>query len=815
MLRNYIKIALRNLWRNKVHSTINIFGLSIGIASCILIMLFAKDELTFDKFHSKSDRIYRAWVLEDYGGEKIFFNAVTPYILVPTMTETFPEVENAIRYGVFTDLVRNGDKSFSENVNTADPGFFKIFDFKLIRGQTANVLEDQNNVVITASIAKKYFGNEDPIGKPLEIRFSNEYRNFNVTTVVEDPPANSSIRFGIIVSDLNNKLLFGQRTQISWTNVVVESYILLKEGVNVKNFESKIPSMIESVMGTEYVEDQYKIGLQPITDIHLNPDVPVGFAVVSDPKYVYILSVIAVLILVVGCINFMTLSIGRSVARAKEVGVRKVAGARRQQIIQQFMGEAILITLLGLIIGVVLAIVNLPLFNQLSGKTLTLDLNIFNVVSILGLTLLVGVIAGGYPAILLSGFKPISILKGNLNVGRGRQGLRKSMVTFQFVLSIFLIASTLIMQRQLNYLQNKNLGYDKEHMLVIQMNVPRQGGFLERIDNGFELTRQFINELEGESTILATAAASHTMGTGGWAGVSYTDNDNNYWAFTMNFVDADYIKTMGMEIITGRDFSKEIQADQRRSVIVNEAFVEQFGWDTPIGQKLPGNDFGDHEVIGVVKNFNFNSLHGVVPPLLMTIGKTAILMGINDFGVGTSIIPKLLVKTNGLDLQNSIARVKATWNKIIPNEEFDFTFMDQTIAAQYQQEQNLGKIVSIASILAIVIGSLGLLGLAALTMASKVKEISLRKILGASENTILMMLSKDYIYLVFIAVLVASPITYYLLDKWLESFEYRVLIGAEVFLIAGGIALLVALFTISFQTIKASITKPVDSLKYE
>jgi len=815
MVRNYIKIALRNLWRNKVNSTINIFGLAIGIASCILIMLFVKDELTFDKFHSKSHRIYRAWVLEDYGGEKIFFNSVSPYILVPTMTETFPEIEKAIRYGTFVDLVRNGDQAFSETVNTADPGFFEIFDFKLIKGQTANVLEDQNNVVITESTATKYFGSEDPIGKSLEIRFSNEYRIFNVTTVVEDPPANSSIRFGIIVSDLNNKLLMRPAAQTNWFNVNVESYLLLKEGVNVKDFEAKIPSMVKSVMGTEYVEGQYTIGLQPITDIHLNPDIPVGFSVVSDPKYVYILSAIAILILVVGCINFMTLSIGKSVARAKEVGVRKVVGAMRQQIIQQFMGEAIIITFFSLIISVGLVLLNLPLFNQLSGKNLVLDLNIFNLVSILSLTLLVGIIAGGYPAIMLSGFKPISILKGSLKVGRGKQGLRKSMVTFQFVLSIFLIASTLIMQGQLNFLQNKNLGYDKEHMLVVQLNVPAQGRFLQRIDKGFELTNQFKNELEGESTILAISAASHTMGTGGWLGVSYTDNNDKYWAFTMNFVDADYIKTMGMEIITGRDFSKDIQADERRSVIVNEAFVEQFGWEVPIGQKLPGNNFGDHEIIGVVKNFNFNSLHGLVPPLLMSIGNTSILRGIDDTGLGTSPIPKLLVKTTGKDLQNSIARVKTAWNKIIPNEEFDFTFMDQTIAAQYQQEQNLGKIVSIASILAIVIGSLGLLGLAVLTMVSKVKEISLRKILGASERTILLMLSKDYVYLVFIAVLIASPITYYFMDKWFESFEYRVLIGIEVFLIAGGIALLVALFTISFQTIKASLTKPVHSLKYE
>jgi len=359
MVRNYIKIALRNLWRNKVNSTINIFGLAIGFASCILIMLFVKDELTFDQFHSKSHRIYRAWVLEDYGGEKIFFNAVTPYILVPTMTETFPEIEDAIRYGAFVDLVRNGDQSFSETVNTADPGFFNIFDFKLLRGQTANVLEDQNNVVITESTATKYFGRENPIGKSLEIRFSNEYRTFNVTTVVEDPPTNSSIRFGIIVSDLNNNLLMSPAGQTSWFNVNVESYFLLEEGVNVTDFEAKIPSMVKSVMGTEYVEGQYNIGLQPITDIHLNPDIPVGFAVVSDPKYVYILSVIAILILVVGCINFMTLSIGRSVARAKEVGVRKVAGARRQQIIQQFIGEAIIITLFGLIMGVLVALINL------------------------------------------------------------------------------------------------------------------------------------------------------------------------------------------------------------------------------------------------------------------------------------------------------------------------------------------------------------------------------------------------------------------------------------------------------------------------
>lgn len=813
MIRNYFKTALRNLWRNKVHTIINIFGLSVGITTCILILLFVKDELTFDQFHTNSDRIYRAWVFEDYGEDEQFFNSITPIILGPSVKENIGGIEHFSRFGFFNSLIRKEEDSFNERVNLATDSFFEIFDFKVLNGQIDGALTELNDVVITETIAKKYFGEVDPIGKRLQIKVADEFRDYYVKAVLEDVPSNSSIQFDLLISDLNNKLLYGERQRNSWTNVNVETYFLLEPGKSKEDVEANFPKMLQKEFGEEYVEGVYNIGLQPLTDIHLNTEIPAGMAPVSDPKYSWILSALAILILIVASINFMMLSVGKSINRAKEVGVRKVSGAKRTQLIYQFLGEAILVTLFALLVGILLSILNLPLFNELSGKELSLEPGLINVSAILGLTLLIGLISGSYPALVLSGFKPVSIFKGNVKVGKGKQRLRKSMVSFQFILSIFLIASTLVMKRQLDFMQEKNLGYNKEHVMVVQLNVP--GGRLsEVIDNGFDLSQQFKNSLSSVPSIQQVGVASHTMGTGGWTNVGFTDLQDNYKTFNVNFVDEDYIPSLNIQIIKGRNFS-EATSDKRRALIVNEAFVEFFGWDNPLGKKIPGKNFMDHEIIGVVKDFNYASLHNKVEPLALTMNPMVILSGIENIGIGTSPVPKLMVRINSGMIRKAIDQTKSVWEKIIPDEEFDFTFIDQTLAAQYRQEENLGKIVTIASILAVIIGSLGLLGLASLTIAGRLKEIGLRKVLGASEKNILMLLSKDYVYLVFISLLIASPFTYYFMNKWLQNFEYKIEIGPGIFLIAGGIALLIAIFTISFQSVKAAFTKPVETLKYE
>jgi len=815
MVKNYIKIAFRSLWNDKFHSLINIIGLAVGIACCILIYLFVKDEITFDKFHTKSDQIYRAWVFEDYGENEQFFNTVTPVIMASTLKENFPEIELFTHWGSFGEQVKRGASSFDERIVYTGDSFFEMFDFKMKDGLINNQFESDFDLIITESIARKYFGEANPIGQVLQIRISGEFKEFTVKAVYYDVPSNSSLQFNMLIPVVHMKDILSEGARTSWYSVNLENYFLLPKGVNPETLEAKIPAMLEQVFGDEYVEGEYTIGFQKITDIHLDQSFPIGMATVSDPQYSIILSAIALLILVVASINFMTLSIGKSLNRAKEVGVRKVVGAKRIQLVNQFLGEAIIISVLSLFIGVGLAFLNLQLFNDLAGKNLVLDLTATNILVISGLAIFIGLVSGSYPALIMSGFKPVKIIKGDLKIGSNKQSLRKAMVGFQFVLSIFLIGSTLVMRKQIQHLQEINLGFDKEQVMVVQMNASGQGGLRQAITRGFELTQQFKLKLENTSSINSIASATQTVGTGGWTNIGFTDNSNNYQTFDVVFVDPDYLPTMDIEIVAGRNFSKEIPSDARRSIMVNQAMVKTYGWDDPVGQRLPGKGFEDHEIIGVIKDFNYASLHSPVQPLVISMSRTLIFSGTENINIPGSIVPKLLVRVQPGKIPVAITEVESVWKEIMAGEEFNYSFVDQALASQYSQEENLGKIISISSILAIIIGSLGLLGLASLTLSNRAKEISLRKILGASQETILVMLSRDYFFLVIISMLIASPITYYFMENWLENFEYKIGLGVEIFLIAGGIAIMIALFTISYQAIKASFTNPVDALKYE
>jgi len=815
MLYNYFKIALRNLWKTKLHSAITITGLSTGIACCILIVLFVKDEWTYDRFHENADRIYRAWVFEDYGEDEQFFNTTTPFPLGPALEDNFKEVAAFVRYNQVGQVVNVGIDSYNESVSIVGEKFFEAFDFERLYGKLPGVLDDKNNAIITKSTANKYFGVENPVGETVEMDFGNGKRLFTIKAVVADPPTNSSFQFTLLISDLNSQELFGERAMQSWYNVQAETYIVLNKGVDAEALKSKFPNMMKQILGEDYVEGQYNVGIQPLTDIHLNKEMPVGIAPVSDPQYAYILSAIALLILFLGSINFVTLSVSRSINRAKEVGVRKVVGAKRQQLITQFLSEAVVTTFAATVVGVALAYLFLPLFNDLAGRSLVLEPNTFMLLVVLSLLLLIGVIAGSYPALVLSGFHPISILKGKTaGIGK-KQKLRKVLVGIQFVFTIFLISTTLLMKKQLNFIQTKNLGFDKEQLLVAQLNVNRGEGLMDRINKGFEQAQLFKNELEGQSGVQNVAVSNHTFGTGGWTNIGYTDTKDKYRTFDVLVVDEQYVPTMKMEIAQGRNFSKENPSDKRRGIIVNEAFAKAYGWENAVGKQIPGKNFGDHEVLGVVKDFNYNSLHGEVTPLAMVLDPMVIAPGIENIGIGSNPLPKLMVRADAGQIKEAISHLESAWGKITEGEEFQYTFVDQTLAAQYQQEQNLGRVVSIASILAIIIGCMGLFALASLNMENRTKEISIRKVLGASEKRILILLSKEYIVLIVLAMLVSVPFTIYFMQEWLSSFAYKVNLGGGVFLLTGCLTLLIAVATIAYQAIRTAMKQPAETLKYE
>lgn len=819
MLKNYLTIAFRSLWRSKVHSAINVIGLSLGIACCILIVLFVKDEWTFDTFHSKADRIYRVWGREDWGENQLFFYVSTPFPMGPALKENFPEVEHHVRIHNIGPQVKVGENLFTESVTFAGQDFLEVFDFPVTAGDKASALRSQNSVVLTQAMATKYFGDADPINKTISIQFGDTFEEFAVKAVTQDPPINSSIQYNILISDLNYPRLYDERVLTSsWFNITPETYILLRKGVNVKEIESKFPSVFKTILGEEeFTKSHYAVGLQPLTTIHLDTNFPAGAAAVSDPKYSYILGAIALLILFVACINFVTLSVGRSLKRAKEVGIRKVAGAGRKQLIAQFIGEAVIITMISLVTGVGLALISLPLFNDLSGKQLFFPLSAFMAIVLGTLVVIIGIFSGSYPAFVLSAFKPITILKGSIQPGSSKQGMRKVLVGVQLVLSVFLISSTLIMRNQLSYLQNRNLGFNKEQLAVVPLNVPRTQGnrLTERVKAGFERVEQFKNELSRIPDVVGVCGSSHDFGNGSWVGIGYTDDNGTYRTFNMNVVEPDYFRVLKMEFAAGRNFDENNPSDARRGLIVNEAFAKQLGWDDPIGKRIPAKKFIDHEVIGVVKDFNFESLYTKVQPLAMVMDPQVILSGTESIDIDNSPIPKLLIRLRPGNMSTAVDQVKSVWDKVTGGEEFVFTFVDQTLASQYRSDQNLGKIVSIATLLAIVIGSLGLYGLASLAMQNRTKEISIRKVLGATEQSLLVLLSREYVYMVGIALVISVPVTWYLMSQWLQSFEYKIEIGWESFILAGGISLVIALFTISYQTIKTASSQPAETLKYE
>lgn len=816
MIRNYLKIAFRSLWRSKGHSFINVTGLSLGIACCILIILFVTDEWTFDRFHSKADRIYRLFARENWGENQEFFYTNTPFPMGPTLKDNIPEIESQVRIDKMSTLVKAGDNQFSETLTIAGQDFFKVFDFPIIRG-SKEALEQQNHVVISDWLAKKYFGDADPINRTVSIQLGEVFEDFTVAAVVPRTPTNSSIEFYLMISDLNfPKLYSEQRLTSSWFTISPETYVMLREGVSREKVSAKFPSVFRAVLGEErFTKSKYSAGLQPLTSIHLDTSYPVGLAPVSDPKYARILGAIAILILAVACINFVTLSIGRSMKRAKEVGVRKVVGAARRQLILQFIGEAVIVTLIAMTLGLALAVLNLPVFNALAGKQLVFPWNGFIVVVVLSLLAVIGLIAGSYPAFVLSAFRPVTILKGNIQRNSSKQNLRKALVGVQLVLSIFLISSTLLMRDQLAFLQNKNLGFSKEQLVVIQLNVPRGGRMAERVNKGLEKAEQFKPELTRLPGVSAVCASSHDFANGNWVNAGFTDDKGTYRTFNMNVVDEDYLPTLGMKLVQGRNFSGDNIADRKRSVIVNEAFAKAYGWKDAIGKKIPGKDFPDHEVIGVVSDFNYASLYTRVEPLVLVYEPSIILNGIENINVDNSPVPKLMIRLRAGNMQATIDDIRSVWEKITGGEEFVFTFVDEAINTQYRADQNLGKIVSIATILAIIIGSLGLYGLASLAMQNRTKEISIRKVLGATERSLLVLLSKDYIYLIVVSLALSVPVTVYLMNNWLSTFEYRIAIGAEVFLVAGGISLLIALITISYQAVKTAWSQPAETLKYE
>jgi len=776
-------------------------GLAISITCSILIMLFVKSEYSYDTFHTKADRLFRLSQHEHYEGQD-FVNTVTPLSMGTVMQQTFEEIESTCRVFAMNRLVKVNQNSFSEDIRMVDSTFFQMFDFELTVGNINNPFPNINSVILTEELAVKYFGNTNPVGKSLLIELGDDKTPFIVSGIAKANPEESSIKFKMLISYANEKDLFGPNAANNWFNVFTETYVLLKENISPENLASKFEPMIKTQLGSDYKAGSFIIKLQPISDIHLDITMPFGNEPISDPKYAYILTTIGLLLIFVACINFITLSLGQSTSRSMEVGIRQVMGAGRQQLIQQFWGEALVITVISVIIGLLLSMLFLSSFNQLISRNLSLNFDLFFLSFCFGLVGFIALIAGGYPALILSGYKPMDVIKGKVGLIENKSFVRQSLVIGQFVASIAMIICTIIIGEQMNYIHTKDLGYNKEKIIIVPTNKPRR--------EGFPLAQLYRAEITKHSAVLDAAVSLYSLGEPDWIFLGITDDKKVYHNFQCNSVSAEFVKTMGIQVKEGRDFSSNNTADIYGSALVNEAFLEEFNISDPIGKKLPGKF--DQRIIGVLSDFNYQSLRTKIQPMMLVMQPDSVFRKTENISFNSPPQPRISIRMDG-NISTNIEMLKKTWEAVVPNQEFEFSFLDESINSQYETEQRSETIVKIASGLSVFIACIGLFGLVALAVARRTKEIGIRKILGASVGNILYLISKEFVKLISIAAIIAFPIAWWFMNDWLSDFAYPIQIELWVFLVSGILVLLIALLTVNFQAIKAAMVNPVDSLK--
>jgi len=801
MIQNYIKTAYRSLLKNKGFTILNVLGLSVGLATCLLIVFYVVDELSYDKYNTKADRIYRITIDAKLNGNSGIY-APSEEPLLAALKGTFPQIEASTRLidvnGLFTSpqkfYFRKGSSNIQEKkVVFSESSLFDVFTLPLVDGSPTGSLDAPNTAVITESTAKKYFNKVDVVGQTLTM---NDTSSYKITGVIKDIPSQSHFNFDFFLS-------FSSRPEShshGWGYSGLHNYLVLKPGTNISKLQSAIAAIEikNSFSASAWTtgDNHLKVILRPLTDIHLRDDSQFQLSPGGSIQYVYIFSVIAIFILLIACVNFMNLSTARSSNRAKEVGVRKVLGSARKYLVAQFLTESVLVTLTSAIIAVILAWALLPLFNQMAGKQLAFTANNLTWLSpsLLVIVLVVGFLAGSYPAFYLSAFQPIDVLKGKIAKGFKGSFLRGFLVVFQFSISIFLIIGTLVIYNQLNYIHNKSLGFDRSQVLVIKnTNV---------LGKQADVLKQEVKQLPGITNITMSSyqpTGDERRKTGLFPDPTIDikkDILTEFWT-----VDEDYISTMGIKLIDGRNFSKQMATDTA-AIIVNEAFVNKFGHKDPLSQTVY-RDFDKvrpFHIIGIVKDFNFESLHSKISPLALVYSP--------DNGA-------ISVRLHTANLTALMSQIENKWKRLSPNQQFAYSFMDEDFDATYRSEQRIGTIFISFSTLAIVIACLGLFGLAAYAAEQRNKEIGIRKVLGASVSGIVGMLSMDFIKLVLISILIATPIAWWTMNKWLQDFAYRVNIQWYILALAGVIAIFIAFITISFQSIRAALSNPVDSLRSE
>jgi putative ABC transport system permease protein len=793
MLKNYLRTAFRNLWRHRGFSLLNIIGLTIGMVAFFLIFLYVRFELSYESMFSKSYRIYR--VVADIKTPTETINANTSAWPVPMHMRTeFQEVETATRFQTDDWLVTKGDQHFDEKeAADADSTFFSVFDLPLLKGNPQTALRDPNSVVLTETTAKKYFGNADPMGQPLTL--GRQKIHATVTGVMKDIPDNTMVKASMLISMTTFIQAGPNSLDNQWGNYGPYEFVLLKPGASARPLEAKLPAFLEKMNGSEMHSSKMipTLHLERLRDVYLRSTR--DSSKTGNIANVYIFSIVGAFILLIAGINFVNLTTARSTERAKEVGIRKVIGAGRGQLARQFLGESIILCLIAYLLAIGCSLLLLPPFNNLAGKIInpgifppTSDLMI-----LLGVAVFIGVAAGIYPALVLSSFQPVAVLKGRFASGGKGSFLRKGLVVVQFTIATGLIIGTLVVYNQLNFMRSQDLGFDKDQKMVMDT----QG------DSTKLVLKEEVSHLPG---VISTSMSASVPGGGDHGAYSQIENvkgDMQIANLDLYFVDFDYIPQFKIKMVAGRPFSRQFMTDTTNSMILNEAAVKMFGYTSPeqaIGKKF--SQWGrTGTIIGVVKDFHFRSLQEVIKPLSIRIEPRACDL--------------LSVNIDGHHIPGTIAAIERKWKELLPDKPFSYFFLDEFFDKQYRAEDRFGKLFLYFAGLAIFISCLGLMGLASYSTVQRTKEIGVRKVVGASVSQIVFLLSRDFLQLVLLAFVVSAPIAWWLIEGWLNGFAYRIPVYWWIFAIAGLLAVLIAVLTVSFQAIRAALVNPVNSLRSE
>ncbi len=787
MLLNQIKFAIRNITKDIGYSLINILGLTIGISSTLFLLIYSFDELSYDKFHDNHEQIYRVVSHISEPDDK-FTWVVAQIPFAPQVKKDYPEVEEAARFqGIGKSLFEYKEKQFHETeVLYADSTVFNIFTFPMIEGNPSTSLNEPNSIVLTETFAKKYFGSENPMGKLIK----NEGRSLKVTGIIKDVPMNSHIRFEALMSWTTVE----SRRQ-SWGNFGLPTYLKIKEGTDMVAFDKKLEKMYDKFMASIFKQFNVTIDyeLQPISKIHLYPIGQGETEASGDIRFVQIFLIIALFMLIIAGINYMNLTTARSAKRSREVGIRKVAGAHKGMLIRQFLMESVVLTIISLLISLLLCYFLLPNFNDISGKTLDFSFfaNTNILISVLGVIIILGFLSGTYPAFFLSRFKPINALKGKQVKGSAHSVLRKVLVVVQFIISLGMIISTLVVYEQLDHLKNKDMGFNKDNVIRLVLNT-------QQMREKLPVLRNEMNNITGVKNVGGT---NTPMGQGSGKLLLAVETSEGMQEKGVNLAGCDYefINTLEIEILEGRNFSREYGTDTL-GLIVNETIAKRFGWKEPIGKKIRFDENNTAKVIGLMKDYNQTGLYNPIESLVLFLREN----------------PRIVyVKLDGKNNQQTINQIETAWNKTYPMSPFEYTYLENDLFEQIEPDEKRGILFTLFSIIVIIIATLGVFGLASYTVEQRTKEISIRKVLGAKVQTIIHLIFKDYLVLIGIAIVVSFPVSYYMMQNFLDNYAYRAELSAVTFIIAGLLLLLITLLTVLYHTVKVARANPVDSLRIE